>query len=163
MVAAGDAASFDREVRLAVYRHTVAEGAPPSAEEVAHEVGAATADVETSLRRLADGHVLVLAPGTASIWMAAPFSAIPTPFPVSVGERRYFANCIWDALGVPACLHADAGRNTAGRKTGLPRLAAQLAQQPPLERGQRRPLRLVRLPRFGTPPQLCSNRTVVRQ
>ena len=112
MVAAGDAASFDREVRLAVYRHTVAEGAPPSAEEVAHEVGAATADVETSLRRLADGHVLVLAPGTTSIWMAAPFSAIPTPFPVSIGERRYFANCIWDALGIPACLHADARIDT---------------------------------------------------
>ena len=112
MVAAGDAASFDREVRLAVYRHTVAEGAPPSAEEVAHEVGAATADVETSLRRIADGHVLVLAPGTTSIWMAAPFSAIPTPFSVSVDERRYFANCIWDALGIPACLHADARIDT---------------------------------------------------
>jgi hypothetical protein len=104
----GDAASFDRAVRVAVYRHTVAEGVPPSATEIAQEVGATTADVETSLRRLADGHVLVLASGTTSIWMAAPFSAIPTPFSVSVGERRYFANCIWDALGIPACLHADA-------------------------------------------------------
>lgn len=112
MVAAGDAASFDRAVRLAVYRRTVAEGAPPSAEAIAHEIGATNADVETSLRRLADGHVLVLAPGTTSIWMAAPFSAIPTPFSVSVGERRYFANCIWDALGVPACLHADARIDT---------------------------------------------------
>jgi Alkylmercury lyase len=113
MVAAqGDAASFDREVRVAVYRHTVSEGAPPSAAEIAHGVGATTADVEISLRRLADGHVLVLAPGTDSIWMAAPFSAIPTPFSVSVGERRYFANCIWDALGIPACLHADARIDT---------------------------------------------------
>ncbi len=81
---------------------------PPSAEEIAHEVGTTTADVETSLRRLAVDHVLVLAPGTTSIWMAAPFSAIPTPFDVTVGGRHYFANCIWDALGIPACLHADA-------------------------------------------------------
>jgi hypothetical protein len=114
MVAApGDASSFDRAVRLAVYRHTVAEGAPPTPTEIAHEVGAAPADVETSLRRLAGGHVLVLAPGTTSIWMAAPFSAIPTPFPVSVGEQRYFANCIWDALGIPACIHADARIDTS--------------------------------------------------
>ena len=113
MVAApGDGASFDREVRVAVYRHTVAEAAPPSATEIAHEVGATTTEVETSLRRLADGHALVLTPGTTSIWMAAPFSAIPTPFSVSVGERRYFANCIWDALGIPACLHADARIDT---------------------------------------------------
>ena len=112
-VAPGDATSFDRAVRLAVYRHTIAQGVPPTAAEIAREVDAATADVETSLRRLADGHVLVLEPGTTSIWMAAPFSAIPTPFPVWVGERRYFANCIWDALGIPACLHADARIDTA--------------------------------------------------
>jgi hypothetical protein len=114
MVAApGDASSFDRAARLAVYRHTIAEGTPPTATEIAREVGAAKADVETSLRRLADGHVLVLAPGTTSIWMAAPFSAIPTPFQVTVGERRYFANCIWDALGIPACLHSDARIDTS--------------------------------------------------
>jgi hypothetical protein len=114
MVAApGDAASFDRAVRLAVYRHSVAEGIPPTATEIAFDVGAATADVEASLRRLADGHVLVLTPGTTSIWMAAPFSAIRTPFAVAVGERSYFANCIWDALGIPACLHADARIDTS--------------------------------------------------
>jgi Alkylmercury lyase len=112
VAASGDAASFDRAVRVAVYRHTVAEGAPPSAAEITHEIGARTAAVETSLRRLADGHVLVLTPGTTSIWMAAPFSAIPTPFSVAVGERRYFANCIWDALGIPACLHSDARIDT---------------------------------------------------
>jgi hypothetical protein len=108
----GDAASFDRAVRVAVYRYTVAECAPPAADQIAHEVAATTAEVETSLRRLADAHVLVLAPGTTSIWMAAPFSAVPTPFSVSVGERRYFANCVWDALGIPACLHADARIDT---------------------------------------------------
>ena len=112
MVASGDVDTFDRDVRLAVYRTVVAESRPPSPPELAAELGVATADVETSLHRLAAGHVLVLAPGTNSIWMAAPFSAIPTPFEVTVGERRYFANCIWDALGIPACLHADARIDT---------------------------------------------------
>jgi hypothetical protein len=112
MVAPGDAVIFDREVRLAVYRKVVTEGLPPTAPEIAGELGATASDVETSLRRLADAHVLVLAPGTPYVWMANPFSAIPTPFEVSVGERRYFANCIWDALGIPACLHADAQIDT---------------------------------------------------
>jgi hypothetical protein len=104
----GDATAFDRAVRLAMYRTIVADGDPPTAQELAAELDVEIADVDTSLRRLADAHALVLQPGTSSIWMAAPFSAVPTPFDVSVGDRRYFANCIWDALGIPACLHADA-------------------------------------------------------
>ncbi len=40
--------------------------------------------------------------------MAEPFSAVPTPFAVYVDDQRYFGNCIWDALGIPAMLHADA-------------------------------------------------------
>jgi hypothetical protein len=103
-----DASSLDRSVRLAVYGRVIAEGRPPPAPQLATELGVAVADVEASLRRLAGGHVLVLVPGTTSIWMAAPFSAIPTPFEVTVGDHSYFANCIWDAMGIPACLQADA-------------------------------------------------------
>jgi hypothetical protein len=35
---------------------------------------------------------------------AEPLSAIPTPFRVEIGGRRFFGNCIWDALGVVAML-----------------------------------------------------------
>jgi hypothetical protein len=105
---AGDASILDRDVRLAVYRTFVEDARPPTPPEIAVELGVATLDVEASIRRLADGHVLVLAPGTPYVWMANPFSAIPTPFVVEVGDRRYFGNCIWDALGISACLHADA-------------------------------------------------------
>ena len=101
-------AAFDREVRLAIYRTIVDEGRPPTAPELAGSLGVAASDVEDAYRRLADGHAIVLAPGTPYVWMANPFSAIPTPFEVTVGERRHFGNCIWDALGIPACLHADA-------------------------------------------------------
>ena len=109
----GDASTLDRDVRLAVYRTFVEEGRPPTASEVAVSLGVETLEVEASIRRLADGHVLVLAPGTPYVWMANPFSAIPTPFEVEIGDRRYFGNCIWDALGIPACLHADARIRTS--------------------------------------------------
>ena len=104
----GDTRGFDPTVRLAVYRAFVDSGRAPTPVELAATLGAHVPEVEAALRRLAEAHALVLAPGSPYIWMAAPFSAIPTPFDVTVGDRRYFANCIWDALGVPACLHEDA-------------------------------------------------------
>ena len=36
--------------------------------------------------------------------MAPPLSAIPTPYQVESGGRRFFGTCIWDALGVVAML-----------------------------------------------------------
>jgi hypothetical protein len=109
---AGGATDLDSSVRLAVYRAFVDDGRPPTPVELAGTLGLDVPDVEASLRRLADAHALVLAPGSPYLWMAPPFSAIPTPFDVAVGARRYFANCIWDALGVPACLHEDAAIRT---------------------------------------------------
>jgi hypothetical protein len=44
---------------------------------------------------------------SGEILMANPFSAVPTPFIVEAGERRYWANCIWDGLGVLAMTGAD--------------------------------------------------------
>jgi len=32
--------------------------------------------------------------------MAHPFSAVPTPYPVTIAGRTYWANCAWDAAGV---------------------------------------------------------------
>ena len=95
---------FDNQVRLEVYRFFVEQGRPPVAAEIAETLDSDQALVEDALRRLADGHVLVLAPGTTSIWMANPFSAIPTPFLVQVEERTWYGNCIWDGLGIVAML-----------------------------------------------------------
>lgn len=100
--------ALDREVRLFVFRRTAEAGAVPSAAEIAAALGEQPAAVEASLRRLAEGRVIVLAPGTTNIWMAAPFSAVPTPFRVRVGDRRYWGPCVWDALGVAALLREDA-------------------------------------------------------
>src|ERR671934_2396720 len=105
---AGDATDLDRTVRLAVYRAFIEDGRPPTPVQLAVTLGADVPEIEASLRRLADEHVLVLAPGSPYVWMAPPFSAIPTPFDVAVADRRYFANCIWDGLGIPARPHQNA-------------------------------------------------------
>ncbi len=38
----------------------------------------------------------------------AEMARVPTAFPVRIGNRSYYGNCIWDALGIPAMLHKDA-------------------------------------------------------
>jgi len=94
----------DTAVRLEVYRFFVDEGRPPVPAELAQALDTDQASIEESLQRLADEHVLVLAPGTPYVWMANPLSAIPTPFQAEAGGKRFFGNCIWDALGVVAML-----------------------------------------------------------
>jgi hypothetical protein len=95
---------IDRDVRLFVYEHFVAEAQPPTVDEVAAGTAIAAADVEASFARLEEGHVLVLAPGTRSIWMANPLSAFPTPFRVETPRGPFWGTCIWDAFGVIAML-----------------------------------------------------------
>jgi hypothetical protein len=96
--------TVDPAVRLEVYRFFIDQGRPPVPAEIAEALRMDQGSVQVALRRLADGHVLVLAPGTPYIWMANPLSAIPTPFSVLVGGRTFYGNCIWDALGVVAML-----------------------------------------------------------
>jgi hypothetical protein len=39
--------------------------------------------------------------------MAPPFSGVPTQHRVRADGVSYFANCAWDALGIPAALHRE--------------------------------------------------------
>ncbi len=96
--------SVDSLVRHEVYRFFLDRGRPPVPAELAVGLGMDQSAVEDSLRRLADDHALVLAPGTPYVWMANPLSALPTPFSVEASGRTWFGNCIWDALGVVAML-----------------------------------------------------------
>ena len=59
------------------------------------------------MRRLHDAHALVLQPDGTEIRMLNPFSAVATTYRVEAGGRSWFANCAWDALGIPAALHGD--------------------------------------------------------
>ena len=96
--------ALDGEVRLCVYRRFLAEGLPPTYEQVASELGVNAADVAASFQRLEAAHALVLSPGTLDVWMANPLSAVETDFRVQTPRGAFFGNCIWDAFGVVAML-----------------------------------------------------------
>jgi hypothetical protein len=96
------------EVRAFVYRHFVETTRPPTVESAAAHFGVSAEDAAGVYRDLHQRHALLLEPGTASVRMANPFSATPTPFRVHAHGKTYWANCAWDALGIPAALHCDA-------------------------------------------------------
>jgi alkylmercury lyase-like protein len=95
-------------VRVAIYAEVVERGAAPTPRDVARTSGLAEADVEAAFRALADGHVIVLEPGTLAVAWAPPFSVAPTAFLSHAGGVSRYAPCAWDAFGIPAALHADA-------------------------------------------------------
>jgi hypothetical protein len=72
-------------------------------------LNASLEDVLAAFQRLHQKRLLVPEPGNPSrIRMAPPFSGVETPFRVKIIDKHYFANCAWDALGIPAALHVDA-------------------------------------------------------
>lgn len=99
---------LDVRVKLHVYRYFAETGRRPNPEEVAARVGAAAEAVIASYARLFARRLLVLEADGASIRMAPPFSGVPTQHVVEADGIRYFANCAWDALGVPAALRKRA-------------------------------------------------------
>jgi hypothetical protein len=98
---------FDLRIRNHLYTSFVADGHAQTAEETGMALGLAENEVEAAYRRLHDAHALVLHPGTTEIRMLNPFSAVETPHRVVAGGRSWFANCAWDALGIPGALHTD--------------------------------------------------------
>jgi len=99
---------FDRRVKVALYRHFAATGTRPTAAGLATRLAAGVNDVRDAYARLRAQRVLVLEPDGESIRMAPPFSGVPTQHGVVAGGISYFANCAWDALGIPAALHRPA-------------------------------------------------------
>jgi hypothetical protein len=98
----------DQDLRHHVYSATVELGRPPHSSEVASALGRPSSEVLEGFQRLRDRRLLYLGRDTGEIVMAPPFSATPTPFLVRAKRRSYFANCVWDAYGIPAALREDA-------------------------------------------------------
>jgi hypothetical protein len=122
----------DHQVKLAVYRHFAETGQGPEADEVARRAGIDTAGVLASYRRLREQRLLFLGEDGASIRMAPPFSGVPTQHRVEVGGVEYFANCAWDALGVPAALRKPGLVRSRCEQSGEPlELAVGLEGPPP--------------------------------
>jgi hypothetical protein len=112
---------FHTTVKMKVYETIAQTGSVPAAGDVAEVLEVSVADVESVFAELADKRLLVLEPGdSGKIRMAPPFSGIETPFLVRVGEVSYYANCVWDALGVLVALGEDGVVEAADGQTGEP-------------------------------------------
>jgi alkylmercury lyase-like protein len=123
---------FDLEVKLAIYRHFAETARRPSPEDIAERVAAPVGEVLDAYQRLRTQRVLVLEPDGASIRMAPPFSGVVTQHRVDAGGLSYFANCAWDALGIPAALHQEATVHSRCEQSGEPfRLEVGLAGPEP--------------------------------
>jgi hypothetical protein len=95
---------LDRDVRVALFDLFVELGRAPSPDDVARRASVSFEEVGASYERLHDQRAIVLDPNSRDVWMANPFSAVPTPFRARVGERSWYGNCIWDGLGICAML-----------------------------------------------------------
>ncbi len=107
MESASEHAEFDNSLRLYAYRRVVASGKAPTMAEAARDMASSEAAIRSAFARLSESHAFMLTEA-GELWRVAPFSAIPTAFPVESGGHTYYANCIWDALGIPAMLGQDA-------------------------------------------------------
>ena len=97
----------DIALRNLTYRQFVDLGHAPTVHDIAAVTGATPDDVWSGWQRLHDEHALVVQSHTRELRMANPFSAVPTAYRVSAGNRWWYANCAWDAFGVCAALHVD--------------------------------------------------------
>ena len=108
-VNATDVSELDAWIRLHVYERLAAGEPAPTPLTLAAAFHRSPAEVEQVLHRLQRDHdALVLLPGSPYVWMAEPFSAVPTSFEVAADDgRRWWGNCIWDALAILALVGAD--------------------------------------------------------
>jgi Alkylmercury lyase len=105
--------TIDARLRREIYDISVARGTPPSIAQLSLTTATSSDNVRTGLARLAAGRILVVQPESGEILMAPPFSAVPTPFLVETSRHASYANCAWDAFGVPVTLGEPALVRTA--------------------------------------------------
>ena len=111
---------FDTQVKLAIYHHFAETGCGPSPDEIASRAAAGVDQVLAAYARLRAERVLVLEPDGATIRMAPPFSGVPTQHRVEAAGTRYYANCAWDALGIPAALQSPGTVYSRCEQSGNP-------------------------------------------
>lgn len=82
-----------------VYASLIERAVVPSLDQIAGAVGGDRSSIARLIREAKIGKTLLL-DDTDAIWMAGPFSARPTTYHVQTDDRKWFANCAWDALGI---------------------------------------------------------------
>lgn len=110
---------LDWAVRTTIYQTFAETGAAPAIGRLAADAGVTEHRIDEALRRLFDAHEIAPLPGGGGVWMANPFSAVPTAYPVRTPDMTCYANCAWDALGVPAILGTDGWTNTHCAASGI--------------------------------------------
>ncbi len=108
---------FERHVRATVIQILRDTGAAPSAVAVGRLLDVDPSRVSSALHSLAEQHRLTLVPGTDRVMMAHPFSAVASDFLVTIGDRTWYANCVWDGLSILALL-GDGRLETHSPATG---------------------------------------------
>jgi hypothetical protein len=82
----------DLDVRHFIYATFVGSSRPPTTLETGDHFKISIAAVESAYERLANAHHIALAPGSHVIWMAHPFSSLPTNYVTEVEKKRYWGN-----------------------------------------------------------------------
>jgi hypothetical protein len=100
-------AEFDLKIRYQIYRYFADNCSAPSYQEIADLLNTEKENVRVSFHKLHERHMIFLEPGADTIRMANPFSAIPTSFKVTSGNKLWWANCAWDSVGIAAALKID--------------------------------------------------------
>jgi hypothetical protein len=94
-------------VRHAIYR-TFAEGGVPRAAALSAQLNIPVDEIRAAYLQLHDARAIVIDQRTREVWMALPFSAVPTPHRVTSGRLSWYANCAWDAFGIPSLIKSEA-------------------------------------------------------
>jgi hypothetical protein len=82
----------DPDIRHFIYTTFAGTSRPPTTLETADHFKISIAAVEGAYERLANAHHFALAPGSHGVWMAHPFSALPTNYVTEIGDRLYWGN-----------------------------------------------------------------------
>lgn len=87
-------------LHYAIVTFLLEHGRAPRVVELASRFDISERVVRAALRMLAAEHGVVLHPSSDEIWIAHPFSTVPTPFVVRAGARAWWGNCAWCSLGL---------------------------------------------------------------
>lgn len=91
----------EKQIRLFVYQFVLRHDRCPTLNEIAQEAQLTPLATQEVLERLEKVHsALVLSPGSGNLWLADPFAALPTPYPVLAGDHLWYGMCVWDALAI---------------------------------------------------------------
>ena len=80
----------------------------PTLQDLATRAECTPYDCEHALVALQDAHALLLHPGTTKPWVVHPFALSPGSCWVEIGDKGWWANCLYCAFGIAAAIGGDA-------------------------------------------------------